>query len=252
MNMFYNLNLKNLIYMDIETVMITKDLEDAPERIRGLWEKKNKHVEPLISGKERKDYLCDLWKQKASLYPEFAKIVCISVGGYGENGFHVKDYREGISHEGSIIENEIGIIQAFNSVLDNPKYSNMTPIAHNGKNFDYPFLIKRSLINGIIPNKFLWIYGKKPWEVNLLDSQEIWAFGSYGSRTSLDTIAASLGLPSPKKDMDGSEVWKYYYEMENGGKEAIGKYCNNDVISLAQVMLSIVGDDDLEQPEFIG
>ena len=257
MSMFYKLSLTNMIYIDVETTMIKRNFSDLPQRIQDAWKykfKRDKKIQEEIEDIDKiktKEIFTRLWTEQAALYPEFAKIICISIGGYDQDGkFHVKAYHEGMKHgTDEIITNEIEILKIFKYVLDNPKYNNKTLIAHNGKGFDYPFLIKRYLVNGMTPPKCLHIYGKKPWEITLLDSQEIWQFGSR-SYTSLDTIASVFGLPSPKKDMDGSEVWKFYYDLENG-KEKIGEYCNNDVISLAQVMLAMVGNKDLEQPKFV-
>lgn len=258
MSMFYSLNLVNMIYIDIETTMIKRDFTELDERTKSAWRyrfKRNEKVQeelatllPNEEDEEDKIY-SELWVEQAALYPEFSKVITISIGGYDQEGkFHVKAYYEGGKYGEKDITNEIELLDVFTTVITNVKYNNKTLIAHNGKGFDYPFLIKRYLINNMIPPKILHIYGKKPWEVTLLDSAEVWQLGSRGY-SSLDTISAAFGLPSPKGVMDGSEVWKYYYDVE-GGKHKIAKYCNNDVISLAQVMYSIMPDENLTIPEF--
>lgn len=265
MNMFYKLNLVNMIYIDIETTMKERKYSDLDERMRSAWRykfKRDKDVQAELDNvksavnttilyrfETENDIYNRLWIESAALYPEFSKVITISMGGYGQDGkFHVKSYYEGGEYNNLLITGEVELLDVFTMVINNAKYKNKTLIAHNGKGFDYPFMIKRYLINNMTPPACLWIYGKKPWEVTLLDSAEVWQFGSRGY-SSLDTISAAFGLPSPKGVMDGSEVWKYYYDVE-GGKHKIAKYCNNDVISLAQVMYSIMPDENLTIPIF--
>lgn len=237
--MFHDVNPYNLIYLDIETAMIEKDFCDLPERIQEVWEAKFKDKQDLIDSMDKPNAMYDkLWKEQAALYPEFAKVICVTIGEYDGDTFDTTSFYEGSDWLGAKIQNEKELLGALKSALDVRKG---TLIAHNGKGFDYPFLTKRYLINKLIPAKHLWIYGKKPWEIALFDTMEIWKFGSYRG-TSLDAIALAFDLPSPKEDINGSTVWEFYYG-DPDGKEKIAKYCTNDVITLCNVVNKMLNNN---------
>ena len=120
--------------------------------------------------------------------------------------------------------------------------------AHNGKEFDYPFIARRMLINGISLPPALDISGKKPWEVPHLDTMELWKFGDYKSFTSLNLLAHTLGIPTPKDDIDGSRVWSVYWNDKD--LKRIVNYCQKDVVTVAQIFLKMQGDG-LVKPENI-
>ena len=112
--------------------------------------------------------------------------------------------------------------------------------AHNGKEFDFPYICRRLIINNIPIPAVLNMSGKKPWEVQHLDTLELWKFGDYKSFTSLNLLAHTLGIQTPKDDIDGSMVWKVYWEEKN--IERIVTYCLKDVITVAQIFLRMNGE----------
>ncbi|MEM9078263.1 MAG: ribonuclease H-like domain-containing protein, partial [Bacteroidota bacterium] len=119
--------------------------------------------------------------------------------------------------------------------------------AHNGKEFDFPYIARRMVINGLnLPYK-LDLFGKKPWEVPHLDTMELWKFGDYKHYTSLKLLAHILGIPSPKEDMDGSMVQSVYYEEND--LDRIISYCELDVVTTAQVFLRLRNDELLRENE---
>jgi uncharacterized protein YprB with RNaseH-like and TPR domain len=121
--------------------------------------------------------------------------------------------------------------------------------AHNGKEFDFPYIARRCVINKIAMPEMLNTAGKKPWEIKHLDTMELWKFGDYKSFTSLDLLAASFNIATPKDDIDGSQVWKVYWEENN--LERIQLYCQKDVITVAQLILSFRGENLLSEEDII-
>lgn len=126
-------------------------------------------------------------------------------------------------------------------------HANHLLCAHNGKEFDFPYLSRRMLINGIKLPKTLNTAGKKPWEINHLDTMELWRFGDYKNFTALNLLAHIFGIPSPKDDMDGSQVWKVYWEEKN--MERIVTYCQKDVLTIAHIILKMKGEELLQEQE---
>jgi uncharacterized protein YprB with RNaseH-like and TPR domain len=116
--------------------------------------------------------------------------------------------------------------------------------AHNGKEFDFPYIARRMIIHKIpLPEK-LKLFGKKPWEIAHIDTMEMWKFGDYKHYTSLKLLTKVLGVPSPKDEIDGSEVARVYYEEKDIKK--ITSYCEGDVIAIAQVYLRYQNEKLLE------
>jgi len=168
---------------------------------------------------------------KAGVMAEFAKVICISVGYLyekeGQHFFRIKSFYG---------DDEKAILEDLKLLLDE-KFA--TPkhylCAHNGKEFDYPFLCRRMLVNGIQLPKILEISGKKPWEVRHLDTMEMWKFGDYKHYTSIKLLAALFGIPTPKDDIDGSQVSKVYWQDKD--LERIKNYCQKDTLTVAQILL---------------
>jgi uncharacterized protein YprB with RNaseH-like and TPR domain len=168
---------------------------------------------------------------KAGVMAEFAKVICISVGYLyekeGQHFFRIKSFYG---------DDEKAILEDLKLLLDE-KFA--TPkhylCAHNGKEFDYPFLCRRMLVNGIQLPKILEISGKKPWEVRHLDTMEMWKFGDFKHYTSIKLLAALFGIPTPKDDIDGSQVSKVYWQDKD--LERIKNYCQKDTLTVAQILL---------------
>jgi hypothetical protein len=147
-------------------------------------------------------------------------------------------------------DNEHTLLTDFKELLDTHfvKKSNVL-CAHNGKEFDFPFIARRMIVHQIeLPEK-LNLFGKKPWEVPHLDTLELWKFGDYKHYTSLKLLTAILGIPSPKDDIDGSEVAQVYYREKN--IERIVAYCEKDTIAVAQVLLRFNNQEILKDSDIV-
>ena len=174
---------------------------------------------------------------RAGIYAEFGKIICISVGyllstGGEEREFHLKSFYD---------HNEQSVLEEFTALL-NKHYSQGEHLmcAHNGKEFDFPYLARRILINGLKLPTMLDIAGKKPWEVAHLDTMVLWKFGDFKNYTSLDLLTNIFQIPTPKGDMDGGDVARVYWE--DNDLDRIVEYCQKDVIAIAQLILKFKGE----------
>ncbi len=222
--MLESINLKQVLFIDIETVPQLETFESLPEKLQKFWEKKSSYF------REEDKTASDVY-QRAGIYAEFGKIVCVSVGALTGNknnfGFKLKSF---------ISDDEKQILLDFIVMLENlEKKAPVVFCAHNGKEFDYPYLSRRMIVNNIALPRSLDNSGKKPWEIQHLDTLELWRFGDYKHYTSLDLLATILGITSPKEDIDGSMVADVYYKDHDLAK--IKTYCENDVLAMAQVLL---------------
>lgn len=235
--MISKLNLENILFLDIETVPEVPCFSDLDLTKQDLWAHKSQY-------QRKEDESAEDFYERAGIWAEFGKIICISVGYFTFKG-DIRNLRVTSFHG-----DEISILKAFKNLLishfSDPKH---LLCAHNGKEFDFPYITRRMIINNIkLPYK-LSLFGKKPWEVPHLDTLELWKFGDYKTYTSLKLLTHVLGIPSPKDDMDGSEVYRVYYE-ENG-LDRIITYCEKDTIAVAQVLLRLRGDALLTDEEII-
>lgn len=216
--------LNNILFIDIETVPQCKSFNDLSPEFKQFWETKSSFI-----GKEGDSP--DETYERAGIYAEFGKIICISVGYiFIENDkkcFKIKSFYG--DDERSFLPQFITMLEDFQ------KKKTIHLCAHNGKEFDFPYLARRILINDLNLPKLLDVAGKKPWEVNFLDTMELWKFGDYKHYTSLNLLTHLFKIPSPKDDIDGSMVSKIYYE--DNDLERIVKYCEKDVLAIAQLML---------------
>lgn len=227
--------LPNILFLDIETVPQNEFFSDLVEETQELYTEKTQY--------QRKDEITpDEFYERAGIWAEFGKIICISVGYFiirnAERQFRTK----------SIIGDEKELLEEFNNLItihfSNPAF---VFCGHNIKEFDIPYLCRRMLINGIqIPEK-LQLFGRKPWEIPHLDTLELWKFGDYKHYTSLKLLTHVLGIPSPKEDIDGSEVRNVYYNEKDINR--IKKYCERDVIAVAQVLLRLRNEAILSEDE---
>lgn len=225
-----NHELRDILFIDIETVAQTPDYPSLDERLRAQWARKAIF---LKRNSEQTDE--DLYHERAGIYAEFGKVICIAVGKYfdqdnGELGLKTKVYS---GHD----ENEV--LTEFKAMLEKLDSSTLRFCAHNGKEFDYPYLCRRMLINGIALPAALNLSGKKAWEVQHLDTMELWKFGDYKNFTSLDLLATVFEIPSSKEKIDGSQVNHVYHHENN--LEKISEYCRGDVLVLAQLFLKLKG-----------
>ncbi|MDB2571317.1 3'-5' exonuclease [Polaribacter sp.] len=230
-------NLKNILFLDIETVPEFEHWSELSEEQQELFAKKTQY-------QRKEEFTPAAFYDRAGIWAEFGKIVCISVGYFTEVS-KVKKLRI-TSFFG---DDEVKILTDFKELL-NTHFSQQYKVlcAHNGKEFDFPFMARRMIVHKIeLPQK-LNLFGKKPWEVPHLDTLELWKFGDYKHYTSLKLLTSILGIPSPKDDIDGSEVAQVYYQEKN--MDRIVQYCEKDTIAVAQVLLrfnneALLNDTDI-------
>lgn len=224
-------NLKHLVFLDIETVSGSPSFETLAPGMQALWEKKTTFLR-----KDDEIPLDKLYFDRAAIYSEFGKIVCISVGIL----YHDVDDQLNIRIKAIRSDDEKELLEEFVTLLhDKMDETKIQLCGHNAKEFDFPYICRRMIINDIALPPYLQISGKKPWEIKHLDTMEMWKFGDYKSYTSLALLTEVFGIPSPKDDIDGSDVNRVYYHEE--GLERIAHYCNRDVLATAQVYLKIQG-----------
>ena len=230
-------DLKDILFLDIETVSCVDQYNKLSERLKTQWARKAGFFK-----REEGQTDEDLFHDRAAIYAEFGKIVVIAVGIFTEEkgvlGLRTK-YFAG--------DDEAKILTEFRNMLEKMG-ANVRLCAHNGKEFDFPYISRRSLVNGLPLPTVLNIAGKKPWEVNHLDTMEMWKFGDYKHYTSLDLLTTIFNIPSSKGSMDGSMVSKVYYG--EGDLKKISEYCVGDVVAIAQLYLRMKGFDII-QPEYI-
>ena len=236
--MLKNINYSKILFFDIETVPQTFEYSELDERGQGLWDRKTRFIQ------ERENLNAEEVYEKAGIYAEFGKVVCISLGFVlqkeGETQIRIKSIAN---------EDEIVLLQDFLDLLNS--YYNSPDFlfcAHNGKEFDIPFLCRRILINNLKIPYMLNISGKKPWEIKHLDTMELWKFGDFKNYTSLDLLTYVFKIPTPKDDMDGSQVAKVFYQDKD--LDRIIQYCEKDVVATIQLFRKYQGDPLIDE-EFI-
>ena len=238
--------LDKILFLDIETVPQTASIDELNPEMKHLWEDKFAIIKARMPEKYSEEATADYGYQNgAGIYAEFAKIVCISVGV-----IYFKGSEKHIRTKSFAGHDEVKLLHDFALMASKFLASNQHYVCgHNIKEFDIPFIARRMIINGIaLPNK-LNLFGKKPWEVPHLDTLELWKFGDYKHFTSLKLLTKVLGIPSPKDDIDGSEVAHVFY-VENDIDRII-TYCEKDVIAVAQIFLRLRREDLLVEDEII-
>lgn len=229
------ISLNKILFLDIETVPMCRSYEDLPERFIPLWDKKAGYLK-----KNDEDTPESLFS-RAGIYAEFGKIVCISCGMLNDGQLRIKSF---------FGDDEKQLLQEFADLLESKLSSkDFLLCAHNGKEFDFPYISRRMLISGIPLPEILDLAGKKPWEVAHLDTMELWKFGDFKNYTSLEVLAAVFDIPTPKDDIDGSQVGRVYWEEND--LERIVNYCQKDVLTIAQLFLRYQGKDLLEEEQVV-
>ena len=233
-----------VLFFDIETVGITKDFLELEEKYPSLTKQFHNYFDWFLKRFPEDQGLtpAEVFVNRAALVPEFSKIVCASFAFVGPDG---KTHSQTFSGD-----NEKEVLLEFSQLLS--QHFNTTShflCAHNGKEFDFPFLCRRLLVNKIPLPKLLQIQGFKPWEVKHLDTMEMWRFGDIKNFTSLNLLANIFNVPSPKDDIDGSQIAKVFYEDKN--IERIKTYCLKDVITLARIYQCLKGLEPLNDDDII-
>ncbi len=224
--MLDNLSLENILFLDIETVPAYPGFDSVPKKFKKLWTKKAAQLKYL--GEELTP--AELYGQ-AGIYAEFGKIICVSCGFMNGNEVRLKSFYG---------DDEKILLEEFTHLLNNHYQSPESLLCgHNGKEFDFPYLARRMLVNGITLPAILDLAGKKPWEIKHLDTLELWKFGDYKHYTSLELLAAIFNIPTPKDDIDGSEVARVYWQEKD--LDRIVTYCQKDVLTTLQLFRRYLG-----------
>lgn len=235
--MLHKIHLENILFLDIETVPMHPSFDLVETHVQELWEQKTEY-------QRKEDYTAEEFYTRAGIWAEFGKIICISAGYFVMKGSH-RQFRVT-----SFYGEEPSLLQDFKNLLDlHFNKPNHLLCAHNGKEFDFPYIARRMIINQIpLPDK-LNLFGKKPWEIPHLDTMELWRFGDYKHFTSLKLLTHILGIPSPKDDIDGSQVREVYYVEKD--IDRIIRYCEKDTLAVAQIFLRFRNDQLLEEEEVL-
>lgn len=232
-----NEQLRKLLFIDIETVSMTENVDQLSENMKMLWEKKAK---TLWGQKEEELDAARLFEEKSGIFSEFSKVVCIGIGMLilQENGWQIRLK--------SLAENDEKILlKNFAEIIERLCLTNKEVIfcGHNIKEFDLPFLCRRFIINKMELPQPLQLSRKKPWEIQHMDTLEMWKFGDYKNYTSLALLAEVLGIPSPKNDIDGSMVSAVFWKEKN--LKRIADYCLQDVLTTSKVFLELSGRNNI-------
>jgi DNA polymerase elongation subunit (family B) len=235
--MLEKVQLDKVLFLDIETVPQVYQFNTLDEKSKELFEAKTRFMQ-----KEDKQFE-QLYDERASIYAEFGKIVCISVGIVSETRTGKQMRLKSFYHD-----DEETLLKQFKALLDD-RYNTPFHIlcGHNAKEFDFPYICRRMLINGITLPAVLDIAGKKPWEISHLDTMELWKFGDYKAYTSLALLCHVFQIPTPKDDISGADVARVYYEEND--LERIKVYCEKDVVALIQLFLRMKGDALVDETE---
>ncbi len=235
--MLKNLNLENVLFLDIETVPQYSCYEALPEKMKKLWDEKASR----LKYPDKSDTTEELYLRAGGIYAEFGRIICISAGYISGTQFRIKSFYQ--TEEKELLSNFANLL---NRHYDTP---NHLLCAHNGKEFDFPYIARRLLINGLSIPEILNLAGKKPWEVQHLDTMDLWRFGDYKSYTSLNLLTVIFNIPSPKDDIDGSMVYEIYW-LKND-IDRIVAYCQRDTLAVAQLLLRYLGKPIIEDSQVI-
>lgn len=223
--------INNILFLDIETVPQYSSYNELPESWKNLWDLKAGYI---IRNKE--DETVSTVYPRAGIYAEFGKVICISCGFIQGAGDQKKIMLKSFAGD-----NEQLLLHEFAEMLKKWAATEQRFLCgHNGKEFDFPYLCRRMIINNIPIPSILNVSGKKPWEVNHLDTMELWKFGDFKNYTSLNLLAHTLGIATPKDDIDGSMVWEVYWKEKN--LDRIVTYCQKDVVTVAQILLRMMGE----------
>ncbi len=230
--------LQRIMFLDIETVPQTSDFSELPADLAHLWEDKFNLIHKRMPEKYAEETTpAEGFNTSAGIYSEFGKIVCISVGFifFQDNEMHFRTKSFCGDDEKQLLTDFSDLLTKLCTTREH------TLCGHNIKEFDIPYICRRMLINSIKLPAILNISGKKPWEISFIDTLELWKFGDYKNYTALKLLTAVFGIPTPKDDIDGSQVAEVYYKEKDVNRIAV--YCQKDVVATAQVFLRLNGMD---------
>lgn len=233
--MLQQIDIANVLFIDIETVSVSPKIDDLPEVMRDLWKYKAAQIERKPADTFEEGELAEVFENRAAIYAEFGKVICISVGAVHRDK---EDGKLRIRLKSFASRDEAEVLRDFAELLSQ-HYNDTNKFyvcGHNIKEFDIPYVCRRMVVNNIPSVRPLDISGKKPWETkHLIDTMELWKFGDRKSYTSLKMLAGLLGFPSPKDDIDGSDVGRVFWQEDD--LDRIALYCEKDVLATAQLFL---------------
>jgi 3'-5' exonuclease len=229
-------DLSKILFLDIETVPQEWEWEKLDPITASLFNAKTR------SEQERREKSVEqMYSERAGILAEFGKVICIGVGRMEEvsGEWHLRV----TSFQG---DDEAMILRQFTGLLDRHYHTDEHWLCgHNAKEFDFPFIARRCVINRVRPPKLLDISGLKPWEVGQLDTMALWCFGDRKAWTSLALLAHVLGVETPKGDISGADVARVYHVDHD--LDRIASYCRRDVVATAQVYLRLTGRDTIPE-----
>jgi len=234
------MQLEKILFLDIETAPQTESYSTMNETLAHLWEEKIEQMKNRLPERYPEECTAESKYQEAGIFAEFGRIVCISVGY-----IYYKDNQKHLREKSFYGTDEHQILIDFANLLNKAyadRYSYLC--GHNSKEFDFPFIARRMLIHRIPLPEILNIANKKPWECQFLDTMDLWKFGDYKHYTSLKLLCAVFNIPTPKDDIDGSEVAGVFYEEKDYDRIAI--YCEKDVLATVQVYLCMNGSEPID------
>lgn len=229
-----------ILFIDIETVSQTNDYDSLSERIKTQWARKSSYLNKDLEKSPEERY-----HDRAAIFAEFGKIITIGLGFFTPN----EEGEMTLRLTSIAYDDEDLLLKEFIEVLSKFDQDKLHLCGHNGKEFDFPYLCRRMLVNGLKLPCALDTFGKKPWEVNHIDTMEMWKFGDWKHYTSLDLLASIFDIESSKESIDGGQVGKTYYEEKD--LEKIAKYCMRDVIVTAQLYLKLKSLDEIKPDNII-
>ena len=236
--MLDHLKIGNILFLDIETVPIYPAFEELPEKLRTFWEKKATYL------KKENETPRELY-DRAGIYAEFGKVICICTGMIG-----IQDNKRILRLKSFFEPDEKTLLLEFASLVNRLSQKKEIDLcAHNGKEFDFPYIARRMLINRVTLPALLDVAGRRPWEVRHIDTLELWKFGDHKHYTSLELLTSVFDIDSPKTDIDGSQVARVYWHDHDLTR--IVEYCQRDVIAIAQLMLRYKGEEMLEAENIV-
>ena len=225
--MIKNIPIDKILFLDIETVPQSEAWTQLDEQTQYLWDKKTRF-------QRKEDMSAEVFfEERAGIMAEFGKIICISIGMMdGNDQLKIKSFYG---------DDEKTLLLEFCEIFNSPRLRDVILCAHNGKEFDFPYIARRLLIHGVNPPNVFQMFGKKPWEIPHLDTMELWKFGDWKSYVSLELLAHIFNIPTPKDDIDGSQVAQVYYQDKDLLR--IVKYCEKDVLTLCNIFRRMRQED---------
>ncbi len=216
-------DIHNIIFIDIETVREKNELSELSEKMQSAWTRRAKRLTD-----DPNPDVAELYKTRSALYAEFGKVIVIAMGV-----IHEVDGEPSLRMKCLSGHDEVALLNEFRQTLEGFDQSRYVFCAHNGREFDFPYLGRRMVINHIAPPAMLDLSGRPPWELNHIDTMELWAFGARKPFISQDFLCTLLNVPTSKSDINGSMVGSVYYD--DNDLERIASYCYKDVVTLVNL-----------------